>query len=293
MADQITANPNAPRDWAGDIVPGALLYTYATGTTTPVTVYQDVAATIPHPNPIAADGNGVFPQMFYTGVVKCVVTDPGGVVLPGFPLDPMPRSVVGTSGASVISFLPTPEIPETNVQDAIEHVDRAFGAFGQVLRAADTAATARASLELGAAALLGVSGSGDFTEDPASVANRGTTKAVIDATIPATLNASGAAPMYAARAWVNFFGVVTPAIYGAGNVASVSYLGVGSYQINFTTAMPDTNYAVSLARSGNGFIRVVSKAVGSVTILTTIANSGGDIGGVAEDVSDISVVVHR
>lgn len=122
MADQLTTNPNAPRDWAGDIVPGALLYAYASGTTTPLTVYADAAATIPHPSPIEADGNGVFPQIFYTGAVKIIVTDPDGVALPGFPLDPAPRSVVDTSGANTISFLATPAIPATNVQAAIERV---------------------------------------------------------------------------------------------------------------------------------------------------------------------------
>jgi hypothetical protein len=122
MADQITTNPNAARDWAGDIVPGALLHTYVTGTTTPLTVFRDVDATIPHPNPIEADGNGVFPQIFFTGIVKGIVTDPDGVVLPGFPMDPLPRSVVGTSGASTISFLPTADIPVGDVQAAVERV---------------------------------------------------------------------------------------------------------------------------------------------------------------------------
>jgi hypothetical protein len=122
MADQITANPNATRDWAGEIVPGALLYTYATGTMTPLTVFRDVDATLPHPNPIEADASGVFPQIFFTGIVKGIVTDPDGVVLPGFPMDPLPRSVVGTSGASTISFLPTAEIPESDVQTAVERV---------------------------------------------------------------------------------------------------------------------------------------------------------------------------
>ena len=122
MADQITANPSAARDWAGDIVPGAKLWTYQTGTTSPVTVYQDTAGTSPHTNPVLADANGVWPQMFYTGALKVIGTDPDGVTLPGYPLDPAPRSLVGTSGAATISFTPTGSIPETNVQNAIERV---------------------------------------------------------------------------------------------------------------------------------------------------------------------------
>ena len=57
-------------------------------------------------------------------------------------------------------------------------------------------------------------------------------------------NASGSAPVYACRAWVNFNGTGTVAIRGSGNVSSITDNGTGSYDINFTTAMADTNYAV-------------------------------------------------
>jgi hypothetical protein len=56
-------------------------------------------------------------------------------------------------------------------------------------------------------------------------------------------NASGSAPVYACRAWVNFDGTGTPAIRGSGNVSSITDNGTGDYTVNFTTAMPDVNYA--------------------------------------------------
>jgi len=56
--------------------------------------------------------------------------------------------------------------------------------------------------------------------------------------------ASGSAPSYSARAWVNFNGTGTVAIRGSGNVSSITDNGTGSYVVNFTTAMADTNYAV-------------------------------------------------
>jgi hypothetical protein len=56
--------------------------------------------------------------------------------------------------------------------------------------------------------------------------------------------ASGSAPSYSARAWVNFDGTGTPAIRASGNVSSITDNGVGTYTVNFTTAMPDANYAV-------------------------------------------------
>ena len=51
--------------------------------------------------------------------------------------------------------------------------------------------------------------------------------------------------MHACRAWVNFNGTGTVAIRGGGNVSSVTDNGVGDYTVNFTTAMPDANYAMS------------------------------------------------
>jgi hypothetical protein len=49
---------------------------------------------------------------------------------------------------------------------------------------------------------------------------------------------------YGCRAWVNFNGTGTVAIRASGNVSSVTDLGTGSYRINLTNAMPDTNYVV-------------------------------------------------
>jgi len=58
-------------------------------------------------------------------------------------------------------------------------------------------------------------------------------------------NASGSAPVYACRAWVNFNGTGTVAINASGNVSSITDNGTGDYSVNFTTAMPDANYATS------------------------------------------------
>lgn len=48
-----------------------------------------------------------------------------------------------------------------------------------------------------------------------------------------------------AKAWVSFNGTGTVAIRAAFNVGSITDLGVGYYRVNFSTAMADTNYAVS------------------------------------------------
>ena len=51
---------------------------------------------------------------------------------------------------------------------------------------------------------------------------------------------------YKCRAWVNFSGFGTPAIRASGNVSSVTRNGTGDYTVNFTTPMPDANYAASV-----------------------------------------------
>lgn len=47
------------------------------------------------------------------------------------------------------------------------------------------------------------------------------------------------------KAWVNFNGTSTVAIRASCNVSSITDNGVGDYTVNFTTAMPDANYALA------------------------------------------------
>jgi hypothetical protein len=72
---------------------------------------------------------------------------------------------------------------------------------------------------------------------------------------PAKLStASGSAPSYSARAWVNFNGTGTVAIRASGNVTSITDNGTGNYTVNFTTAMPDANYTAPANVSVSGAI---------------------------------------
>jgi hypothetical protein len=72
---------------------------------------------------------------------------------------------------------------------------------------------------------------------------------------------------YKARAWVNFNGTGTVAIRAAGNVSSITDNGTGNYTVNFTTAMPDTNYSVAgtTVGSGNGATFIDSRGVALAT----------------------------
>ena len=49
------------------------------------------------------------------------------------------------------------------------------------------------------------------------------------------------------KAWVRFTGSATPTINGSFNVSSITYNGTGDFSINFTTAMPDANYAAAIS----------------------------------------------
>ena len=54
-----------------------------------------------------------------------------------------------------------------------------------------------------------------------------------------------------AKAWVNFNGTGTVAIRNSFNVSSITDNGTGDYTVNFTTAMPNANYAVACSGSLN------------------------------------------
>jgi len=95
--------------------------------------------------------------------------------------------------------------------------------------------------------------------------NAVTTAKVADANITAAKldgAQSGSAPIYGARAWVNFNGTGTVAIRASGNVSSITDNGPGDYTVNFTTALADANFC-AVAVSGN--LDAQSTATGSAT----------------------------
>jgi hypothetical protein len=75
------------------------------------------------------------------------------------------------------------------------------------------------------------------------------------------------ATAYGCRAWVIFAGA-SGTVAGSGNVTSVSRAAAGNYTINFTTAMPNTNYCITGVSSGS--------STGSTSI--SAAGASGDFG---------------
>jgi hypothetical protein len=117
------------------------------------------------------------------------------------------------------------------------------------------------------------------------------------ASVAALSTASGSAPSYSARAWVRFNGTGTIAIFGSANVTSIGDGGNGTYTVNFTTAMQDTNYAIkatSNLRSNIGDpISATASTTSAASVWTSAANSAGNIGGVRTDNDSVSVVIFR
>lgn len=158
---------------------------------------------------------------------------------------------------------------------------------------ASSAETARGNLDVPSRSGVGASGTWNIDIT-------GTAAAASSAVTADKLStASGSAPSYSARAWVNFNGTGTigtnQTIRASGNVASVYKNGTGDYTITFTTSMPDANYAVSGAwgpastypNNAHGCIQTVSLQAASVRIRTLVAS------GTLDDSTNIDVVIFR
>jgi hypothetical protein len=131
----------------------------------------------------------------------------------------------------------------------------------------------------------------------ASVTNDKLSLAANASNIMTALNASGSAPIYAARAWVNFNGTGTVAIRASGNVTSITDNGTGDYTINFTTAMSDANYSCLFSAgndsgsSGNG---LWATRVGLSRSTTGIqVRCGRPDNGALADASDSNISIFR
>jgi len=121
------------------------------------------------------------------------------------------------------------------------------------------------------------------------------TSAAVKAHVPVAMNASGSAPMFACRAWVNFDGTGTVAIRSSGNVTSITDNTTGDYTINFTTAMPDANYAAVVTAGGNLTVASSARDAWAATFNTTSVRIGVSDADTAtnEDAINISVAIFR
>lgn len=92
---------------------------------------------------------------------------------------------------------------------------------------------------------------GSFSTSAENIAGTIEGKPVDPLGIREAFNASGTAPVYACRAWVNFNGTGSISIRGSGNVTSLTDVGTGYYRVNFLVGMQDANYAANITCAGN------------------------------------------
>ena len=85
----------------------------------------------------------------------------------------------------------------------------------------------------------------NFADNTQLLAGTATNTGITPKGLRTALNATGSAPIYACRAWVNFNGTGTVAIRASGNVTSVTDNGTGDYTVNLTSALEDANYSVA------------------------------------------------
>jgi hypothetical protein len=128
----------------------------------------------------------------------------------------------------------------------------------------------------------------DSNVTTAKIANANITAAKLDGA------QSGTAPIYGARAWVNFNGTGTVAIRASGNVSSITDNGVGDYTVNFSTAMSDANYSTVGAvdwTDNNSAQFYVRSNVAPTTTAVRVATVRGT--STAYDATICSVAIHR
>jgi hypothetical protein len=102
-----------------------------------------------------------------------------------------------------------------------------------------------------------VAGAGVGTTDTQTLTNKTLITPNINSAPFATV--SGTAPLYGCRAWANWDGTAASPITprASGNISSITKNSSGNYTLNFTTALPDANYAGVFGCNDQGNIAVL------------------------------------
>jgi hypothetical protein len=122
MTNQIVLSPPRVLDANGAPVANATVNFYLPGTTTPAAIYSDAALSVALANPQVTNSAGFLTTGVYSAsAVDVVAYTSGGATITGYTFRPAAVPVSG-SAAEAITFAATAEIPQTNVQAAIESV---------------------------------------------------------------------------------------------------------------------------------------------------------------------------
>ena len=106
--------------------------------------------------------------------------------------------------------------------------------------------------------------------------------------------ATGSAPSYSVRTWVNLNGDGTIAIRDSGNVSSFVDNGTGDYTVNFTTNMSGTNYAVIGSSNHNTSAsnsRMFFQSMSTLRLTSSVRVRALGDGGSALDVDTVDLII--
>lgn len=174
MAGTLLSLPKAAALNAGQAVPGAKLYTYLTGTTTPANTYTTPDLTVAHDNPVVADSGGSFEPVYLDaslGRYRLKLTDSNDVQL--WQVDTVPSENNTSQSYTVSGDAPYIDLVETGVtaneggwrirvngeELSIALMNDAKSVFTNVLRIWNRSGTATADVTL---SNLIVSGAAEF-----------------------------------------------------------------------------------------------------------------------------------
>ncbi len=231
----------------GDPLSGGLVYTYASGTTTPRETYTDQGGGTPNANPVVLDSAGraaiwLDNSAAYKFVVK---TSTGTTIRTTDVVTPFNTA----SGLSVLGTIAANTIVGNNTGST-------------ATPSALTATQAQANMISNLSVITPDAAADYVAFYDASGATAG--KALINTVSPPLTGRN-------VLAWVNFNGTGTPAIQGQYNVASITDNGVGDYTVNFTSSLAASTYCLTgtAKDDGNesrGTVTEVSRSTSSVRV---------------------------
>lgn len=112
---------------------GSQLFFFVTGTSTPKDTFSNSAGTIPNTNPVIADSNGLFSDIFITGTYKVVLKDKNDVQI--WEADPVSEFAKLSDNAFVKNFLTLKDGPAST--SAVESISLEAGDLVKVVERAN------------------------------------------------------------------------------------------------------------------------------------------------------------